>query len=173
MAPRKPGTGGNRFTEQRKEVYLNELRRTGIKKQARIVANVSPSCVERHRKRHPEFQQAELDSLVSYCQKIEEEINRRAIEGVSRPVYQGGKQVGSIREYSDALLIRLAKRHIPSYRDSIKVDQDTNHSGAVALGLADLSKLPREGRDLLRRLLQCEIPDDEDDGTEEEEADEG
>jgi hypothetical protein len=47
---------------------------------------------------------------------IEDEITRRAVEGIEEPVYgSGGKgvgtvQVGTIRRYSDTLLLRLAER---------------------------------------------------------------
>lgn len=162
MADRKPGTDGTRFTPQRKEIYLSELRRTGLKPMARLACNMSPSGIIKHRKRNPEFAEAEFNALVEYKQKIEDEINRRAIEGVVKPVYQRGERVGSVQEYSDRLLIELARRHIEDYRPNVKIDQTTKHSGGVAVGLEDLSKLPREGRDLLRKLLQCEIPEDDD-----------
>lgn len=169
--PRKPGTCGNRFTESRKEIYLAELRRTGLKPDACKATNVTRVTVSRHREKDPDFAEAELQAMITYRRLIEDEIQRRGIEGVARPVYQGGEKVGSIRDYSDALLIRLAKRHIPEYRDSIKVDQRTEHSGSLALE-ADLSKLDARGRSLLRDLLQCEIAEDEDDDdVPEEEAD--
>jgi hypothetical protein len=41
--------------------------------------------------------------------RLEDEAVRRAYEGVERPVFQGGKQVGVVREYSDTLLIFLLK----------------------------------------------------------------
>ena len=33
---------------------------------------------------------------------LEAEARRRAVEGTLRPVYQGGRHVGDIREYSDS-----------------------------------------------------------------------
>lgn len=60
------------------------------------------------------FQVAEDDAKDS----IDEEIRRRAITGVDKPVFQGGKQVGTIRERSDVLLIFLAKGANPEkYRE--------------------------------------------------------
>lgn len=38
---------------------------------------------------------------------LEDEARRRAFAGTVKPVYQGGKKVGSIKEYSDTLLIFL------------------------------------------------------------------
>lgn len=45
--------------------------------------------------------------------KLEDEAIRRAYEGTLRPVFQGGEKVGSIREYSDTLLIVLLKARAP------------------------------------------------------------
>ena len=44
---------------------------------------------------------------------LEREAWRRGAEGVSRPVYQQGREVGVIQEYSDALLIHMLKAHRP------------------------------------------------------------
>lgn len=42
------------------------------------------------------------------------EARRRAVDGVERPVFHNGKQVGSIREHSDTLLIFLMKARDPA-----------------------------------------------------------
>ena len=39
-----------------------------------------------------------------------DEAHRRAVEGVKRPVFRGGKKVGEITEYSDFLLGKLLRR---------------------------------------------------------------
>lgn len=170
MAKERPGQLGTRFTEKRKEIYLAELRRTGRKTYARLAACVSSACVLRHRKKDPTFEELEIHAMAGYNRDLEDEIHRRAVEGVAKPVYQGGKKVGSIREYSDRLLIEKARAHLDEYKPHVKVDQKTEHSGALSLE-ADLSKLDAKGRDLLRELLQCEIEEDDDeDGVPEEEA---
>ena len=40
---------------------------------------------------------------------IEAEARRRAVDGVDEPVYYQGKEVGTVRRYSDVLLIFLLK----------------------------------------------------------------
>jgi hypothetical protein len=56
------------------------------------------------------------------CDRLESEARRRAVEGVDRPVYQGGKKVGAIREYSDTLLIFLMKGAMPhKYRERVDI----------------------------------------------------
>ncbi len=69
------------------------------------------------------------------------------------------------------MLIEYARRHIPEYRPNFKVDQTTRHEDVVAAGLeADLSRLPPEGLELLRRLLEIELLPEEEDPTSEETA---
>lgn len=60
------------------------------------------------------------------CDVLETEARRRAVEGTERPVYQGGKQVGKVREFSDVLLIFLLKGARPEkYRER----QAIEHAG--------------------------------------------
>lgn len=54
---------------------------------------------------------------------MEAEAWRRGKTGVLKPVYQGGKKVGSVREYSDTLLIFMLKGTRPEkYRDRQQID---------------------------------------------------
>lgn len=56
---------------------------------------------------------------------LEREGRRRAIEGTEEPVYQGGRMVGTIRKYSDTLLIFLLKAARPgTYRERVDVTLD-------------------------------------------------
>jgi hypothetical protein len=63
--------------------------------------------------------------------RIEDEIFRRGIGGWEDPVYWQGAQVGTIRRYSDTLLIFAAKGAMPAkYKD--RVDQTHGLSPAMA-----------------------------------------
>jgi hypothetical protein len=63
------------------------------------------------------FEQARSEATDS----LEHEAVRRARDGVLEPVYQGGKKVGSIRKYSDTLLIFLLKGAKPEvYRERVE-----------------------------------------------------
>ncbi len=53
--------------------------------------------------------------------RIEDEALRRAIAGSERPIYQGGKHVGSERVYSDRLIELLLKARRPKkYRERVE-----------------------------------------------------
>jgi AcrR family transcriptional regulator len=72
--------------------------------------------------RDAEFREAFKSAEQEAFDTLEREAVRRAAEGVEEPVYAGGKQVGSIRKYSDTLLIFLLKGARPSkYRERIDV----------------------------------------------------
>jgi hypothetical protein len=58
-----------------------------------------------------------------YCDRLRQEIDRRAVHGVKKPVYYQGEKVGDIQEYSDTLLIFQAKAKMPEYRDKVQVEQ--------------------------------------------------
>ena len=56
---------------------------------------------------------------------LEDEALRRAIKGVSEPVYQGGELVGHKQRYSDTLAIFLLKAKKPNkYRDRVHLQHE-------------------------------------------------
>ena len=76
-----------------------------------------------------EFAEAEAEAIDA----LELEARRCAQIGWDEPVYQGGKQVGSIRKYSDTLLIFLLKGARPErYRER------HDHQHGITESLADL-----------------------------------
>jgi len=61
---------------------------------------------------------------------LEQEARRRAVAGIDKPIYQGGQQVGTVRQYSDLLLIFLMKGAMPEkYRE--RIDQRTETVATV------------------------------------------
>jgi len=73
----------------------------------------------------------------------EDEADRRAIEGVQKPVYQQKELVGYVTEYSDNLLITQLKAGNPEkYADRQKVD----HQGVILnVTVPDLHRDSDEG----------------------------
>lgn len=63
---------------------------------------------------------------------LEDEAIRRAFEGTNKPVYQGGKKVGSIKEFSDTLMIVLLKARAPEkYKDRMYQELAGKNGGAI------------------------------------------
>ena len=70
------------------------------------------------------------------AKRLEDEARRRAVEGWQEPVWYQGDQVGTVRKYSDTLLICLLKAHHPEkYADRQKSETtlDATVQGSVSL----------------------------------------
>lgn len=64
--------------------------------------------------------------------RLEDEAVRRAYEGTLKPVYQGGKKICSIREYSDTLLIVLLKARAPEkYKERVASEHTGKGGGPI------------------------------------------
>lgn len=124
---KKKGGPLEKFNDRAKEVYLETIAARGTITAACDAACVSRQCVWEHREKYPEFAEAEELARQRYRDEVvEREIQRRAIEGIDKPVYYKGQRIDTIKEYSDTLLIFHAKRHIPEYRDApIQITQTT------------------------------------------------
>ncbi len=98
-------------------------------------------------KRDPEFAQAREEAIEAGTEVLEDEALRRARDGTDKPIYQGGKKVGSVREYSDTLLIFLLKARNPAkYRERV----NANVTGDVKVSLVNFTGEPigKHGPDL-------------------------
>ncbi len=99
--------------------FIEALRQTGVVTRAARAAGVGRTTAYDHYKTDPDFARAWDDALEDACDEMEAEARRRAVEGTEKPVYYKGEVVGTIREYSDTLLIFLLKANRPEkYRDS-------------------------------------------------------
>lgn len=78
----------------------------------------------------PEYKAAVADAMEEAADLMEEEARRRGADGVLEPVFHQGKRCGTIRKYSDTLLIFLLKGARPEkYRERSTVDM--NHQGTI------------------------------------------
>ncbi|MBB5212617.1 hypothetical protein [Microbulbifer hydrolyticus] len=162
-----------KISEERKNIFLSELRRHGIVRRAAKAA--SPHADGTHfasasfyklRARDHEFAAAWDDAQELAAAEVEYEIHRRAVEGYEEPVYQRGELVGTITKYSDRLLELRAKGLMPERyaieRRDMRIQgqvghehQHYHHHSAVLLELRpeDIILLPEEKRETLLGLL--------------------
>lgn len=104
--------------------FLAQLRQTG--------GNVSRSCelasVSRQtaydwRESDEEFAAQWNEAVEFGTDELEEEARRRAFQGVDEPVFYQGDECGTVRKYSDTLLIFLLKGRKPDkYRERVTID---------------------------------------------------
>jgi hypothetical protein len=95
------------------KAFLAALEETAIVSKAAKKAKITRSAVYVARNQDEEFAKAWDTALELGIATLEDEAIRRARDGVLDPVYQGGERVGSIRKYSDTLLIFLLKTRKP------------------------------------------------------------
>ncbi len=132
--------------------YLSHLRKYGDRVCAANYVGMTTRQIDRWRREHPDFAVEEAQAEQDLRDAIEDEIKRRAIEGVVEQRFGPNGAVISLRRFSDTLLLALAKRHIPEYREqrSVAVTADVNvtHDHKV-----DVSLLSPAQREALRVLL--------------------
>lgn len=115
------------------DAFLGALSDTHMVTTAAAAAGIKRTAAYARRQRDLQFAQAWDDIEDQSTETLEREAYRRAAEGVLRPVFQGGDEVGQIREFSDTLLIFLLKARRPErYRERYQVD----HTGQVQIDLA-------------------------------------
>jgi hypothetical protein len=108
----------------KKKKFLDELAKTGNITKSCKAASVDRKTIYRHRKDDDEFKSLFEDALDQAADALEGEARRRAFQGVKKPVYQGGKRIGYVQEYSDTLLIFLLKGAKPGkYRERFETNQ--------------------------------------------------
>lgn len=86
------------------EAVLEAIRNSKLPAEAAALAGIGTATLKEWRRDDPEFGAAYLQAYEDGIDKIEKEAIRRAIEGVLKPVFQGGTEVGQVREYSDTLM---------------------------------------------------------------------
>lgn len=105
--------------------FLKELARKGNVTVACDKAKIDRTWAYEVRNQDPEFAQAWDVALEEATERLEAEARRRAADGVLEPIYYQGKRVGSVRKYSDTLLIFLLKAHAPDkYRERSSIEHE-------------------------------------------------
>lgn len=82
----------------------------------------------------PEYKAAWEEAEIIATGLLEDEAYRRAVLGVSKPVYYQGVECGQVQEYSDALMALKLRGHLPKkYRENIhqEISADENLSALL------------------------------------------
>jgi len=109
-----------RWTARKRRAFLTTLSITGNVSEAARASKVSRSHAYALKMADPEFATAWMDALETATDLLEAEARHRAVEGVEQPHFHQGQVTGSVRKYSDSLLMFLLKAHRPEkYRDRI------------------------------------------------------
>ena len=132
---------------RRKRAFLHALADTVNVARACRKAGIPRRTAYDWRDADPDFARRWNDALDDGIDLLEAELHRRAFEGVEKPVWHKGEQVGTTRHYSDALAMFLLKAHRPErYRDNYRPPAPE----AAAAG-ADPAAATREFRGAVER----------------------
>lgn len=117
---KRPQIGGVKLPDGWEEVFFDALSSLGNVRAACARAGVGKSAVYGRRSEDPEFEARWREALDDAGDVVEQEIFRRGVTGYDKPVFHKGVRVATVREYSDTLLIFLAKGLRPEkYRDAV------------------------------------------------------
>ena len=155
----------SRWTPGERRCFLDKLRETANVSAAARAAGKSRSSAYQLRQQDEAFRAAWDEALEEALDMLEAELWRRALKGVPRPVYYGGKCCGVIRSYSDQLGMFLLKAHRPERygaltrtRRELDQEEDEAHGGDSRAHLLSLLATIRA-----RLGMSDADPDDPDD----------
>lgn len=102
-----------RYTDEVHRRFIENYEVTGQISTAAKAAGVSLDTIYKQKKIHPTLVEEMEIAHHKYCDSMENEMRRRAIEGVVEDVYYQGEVVGTKRVYSDKMLETLMKKERP------------------------------------------------------------
>lgn len=107
-----------RWTSRRRAAFLKALADTGNVSAAARAAKASRSRAYQIKAADPAFAAEWTDALETAIDALDAEARRRALDGVETPHFHQGRVAGTVRKYSDTLLMFLLRAHRPErYRD--------------------------------------------------------
>ena len=117
--PRMPAkAAGRRLTARGIAVFLAALAETGMVCDAAAQAGVPRASLYRKKAADADFAAAWAAALEAGLDRLRDEAVRRARDGVEETVWHRGVAVGTVRRYSDQLLMFLLRAHQPAlYRE--------------------------------------------------------
>lgn len=102
--------------------FFGALREGQHVRDAARTAKVHCTTIYDRREADPAFRAAWDAARAIGTNELKAEARRRAYFGTLKPIFQGGKKVGTVIEYSDTLLMFLIKARDPRYRDNHRVE---------------------------------------------------
>lgn len=151
-----------RWTSRRRAAFLKALSDTGNVSAAARAAKASRSRAYQLKAADPDFAAEWTDALESAIDALDAEARRRALDGVEIPHFHQGRVAGTVRKYSDSLLMFLLRAHRPDrYRE-----RPAGGSDADANLDDDLAAVHEALAARLARLDAEPDPDGPDDGAE-------
>ncbi|MBX9858884.1 MAG: hypothetical protein K2Y20_04745 [Sphingomonas sp.] len=154
MAARTATTGVKKTPTiaTRRTKFLKKLAQTANVSLSARHAGISKSALYKYRQKTASFAAAWDDALGEALDALEQAVIERAQHGVEKPVFFGGNQIGTVRNYSDALAMFMLKAKRPEVYARLSEELPNQDRDAAArtevlrrierLGDADASEGP-------------------------------
>lgn len=142
--------------------FLRVFTQTHSRMQALQQAGIpSLRVIEQWVQNDPEFKWRYAEAQALLADQMEAAAFKRGVQGVDKPVYWQGMEVGQIKEYSDTLLVKLLQAKLPEQYGTARHTLDVGVFGGdqgpmpSPLTLAEVHEAAREfGQVLARRAGQ-------------------
>lgn len=128
---------------EKRVLFLASLLETASVTESCKKLKINRPTVYLWRDQMPEFAQQWDDNMLTACDVLEDEAVRRGRDGYLRPVYQGGKKVGTERRYSDTLLMFILNGRRPEKFSRSRVEHTGANGGAIKFEDASLLESAR------------------------------
>lgn len=125
--------------QDQKDRFVRVLRDTGSRTVAAQAVGFSRTTMQRHMELDDAFAEAVADAELDAADALEQEARRRAVEGVDRERWLGGKDGYAITEthYSDTLLLKLLEANNPAKFTNRSKTEISNPDGSLVPQLGD------------------------------------
>ncbi len=140
----------------KQRAFLAAYSETGNISQAAVMAKVARSRHYCWYEKNENYRKAFDEATEIAADRLEQEAWRRAVEGVSEPVFYQGKKVGTVQKYSNTLLIFLLKGAKPEkYKEKSAFEITGKGGGPIAADIkAEINDMtPEERRQRIAELL--------------------
>jgi hypothetical protein len=126
------------FTPEKEERFIKLLESGHTAARAATMCRIHRRTAYLHREVNAWFRGAWDEAVKIRTEVLEEEAFRRAVKGVQEPVYHLGNVTGTVRKYSDTLLIFLLKASDPGrYRDNMRIEHTGAEGGPMEVKVDD------------------------------------
>lgn len=137
--------GSVRINSEHRRKFLETLAMTARTTTAARASGIYLMKWYRLRKSDPKFAAAWEEALDIGVRAIEDEVVRRAVHGHATPVFFHGKQVATVRKYSDRLLALLYQRHVMDRAEAKCLDSSVDALAALLREIGDDSEANDDG----------------------------
>ena len=139
-------------SKKRDQVLLDRLRAGDTIEAAARQAGYSVTQLREYRHQDAQLEQDMQDAIVEGTALLEDEVMRRARDGVEEPVFYLGQEVGTVRKYSDTLAMFLLKARKPeTYVDKTQVEHSGPKGGPIETKSTAASEVEKLIGDIARR----------------------